>query len=238
MTATPVVQLYGGRVHVGDRDDGFTLDVPQFEIRAGDRVAVVGPSGSGKSLFLELLGLIRAPDHADSFWLGLRSGERLDLRRMWRRRDPARMVGLRRSEIGFVLQSGGMLRSLTVRENILLPARLAGVSTDYATGLLDRLELYPLRHRRPDGLSVGQRQRVALARAMANRPTLLLADEPTAALDGANADIALDLLRDAASDAAAAVIIATHDRSRAVRMGFREIELHDVPGGAAMRVAH
>lgn len=221
-----LLAMHDVRTRVGTAREGFTLDIPRFDLALGDRVAIIGPSGSGKSLFLELLGLIRAPESAQEFQFRKRSGETLDIARLWARRDPARLIHARCRDIGFLLQTGGLLRSLSILENVLLPAKLAGTPTSYGAEMIERLGLSGQRRRRPATLSVGQRQRAALARAMSTRPTLLLADEPTAALDSRNADGALQVIVDAVEQQlVGAAVIATHDRERALRLGFREVAL-------------
>jgi putative ABC transport system ATP-binding protein len=191
-----------------------TLDVP-----GGTSVAVVGPSGCGKSTLLGLLGGLDVPT-AGSVRVGpLVVSDLGD-------RDRA---AFRRRNVGYVYQNDNLLPFLTVEENLGFQLALnTGDDADPqdATRLLDRLGMLELARRVPDQLSGGQRQRVAVARAVVHRPALLLADEPTGALDPRNAATVIDLLLEVGLDLGATLVVATHDRSAAERMD-RIVELRD-----------
>jgi putative ABC transport system ATP-binding protein len=194
--------------------DGVTLDVP-----GGTSLAVVGPSGCGKSTLLGLLGGLDLPT-AGTVRLGA------DLVSGLPERGRA---ALRRACIGYVWQNDNLLPFMTVEENIQLQFALtASGSADPSEGtrLLARLGLDGERNRLPDQLSVGQRQRVAIARAVAHRPKVLLADEPTGALDPGHAVVVVDLLLEVRRQLGATLIVATHDRRTAERMD-RVVELRD-----------
>jgi putative ABC transport system ATP-binding protein len=217
-------QMRGATVAVGATPDLFRLEVPAFDIGVGDRLALVAPSGSGKSLFLELLALVRAPERVETFEMATRQGGLFDAGKAWANDKGRGLVRHRRTEIGFLLQNGGLLKSLSVEANILLPARIARRGGDFAQRLLDAVELGNVRKRRPASLSGGQRQRVALVRAMATRPSLLIADEPTAALDPRNADLTLDLIAQLVEgNFVGAAVIVTHDGPRAESWGFAQL---------------
>ncbi len=208
-------------IKVGDGEQGFRLDIPAFDVQPGDRIAIVGPSGSGKSLFVELLALIRPAPGSGYFMIRDRAGKTLVAHQDDEAAAEDERLAFRREEIGLLLQNGGLLRSLTVIENVRLPARISGTSLGIAGELLAALDVENLSHRRIDSISGGQRQRVALARAMVTRPTLLLADEPTSALDPANARMTLEVLREAVHvGMVQASIIVTHDEALASGMGF------------------
>ena len=189
----------GGRVHA--------LHVEAFELARGERVAVTGPSGSGKSTFLHVIAGI-APASA---------GEVAVLGTPIHSATEAERDALRGQSIGIVFQSFNLLGSFSALENVVLPmtmARIGGRRRDHdewAAALLDRLGLGDRLHHRPAQLSAGQRQRVAIARALANRPELILADEPTAHVEAAVAMEALDLLQEACAERGAALVVATHD---------------------------
>ncbi len=226
MSAIAICRIRELAVEVGRAPELFRLEIPAFELQRGECVALVSPSGSGKSLFLELIALLRRPLSVRSFQLARREGGSLDAGAAWSGGDAAALSGHRRRDIGFLLQSGGLLKSLSVDENAALPARIAGRGTGFAHALVSKLDLGRVRRLRPPALSGGQRQRAALARAMAVKPTLLLADEPTAALDPRNADAALDLLAGAVrADVAGAAVIATHDGARARDHGFHALTI-------------
>ena len=194
--------------------EGVTLDIP-----AGTRVAVVGPSGCGKSTLLGLLGGLGRPTTGT-----VRIGSQIlsDLS------DRDRALFRRRS-VGYVYQNDNLLPFLTVEEHLTLQLALdpVGAGADGDAGrLLERLGMAALDERLPDQLSGGQRQRLAIARAVIHRPRLLLADEPTGSLDPANATVVIDLLLEAARALGATLVMATHDRAAAGRMG-RIVELRD-----------
>jgi putative ABC transport system ATP-binding protein len=135
----------------------------------------------------------------------------------------------RRTNVGYVYQNDNLLPFLTVEENLAFQLALNSVDSADAVDagrLLARLGLDDLAQRVPDQLSGGQRQRVAIARAVVHRPRLLLADEPTGALDPRNAAVVVDLLLDVGQELGATLVMATHDRSAARRMG-RIVELRD-----------
>ncbi len=208
-------------IRVGDGEQGFRLDIPAFDLQAGDRIAIVGPSGSGKSLFVELLALIRPAPGSGYFTIRGRTGSTLVAHRDDVSAAEEERLVFRREEIGLLLQNGGLLRSLNVIENVRLPARISGTSLKIAGELLEALDVGDLKHRRIDSISGGQRQRVALARAMVTRPSLLLADEPTSALDPANARMTLQVLHEAVRvGMVQASVIVTHDEVLAREMGF------------------
>jgi putative ABC transport system ATP-binding protein len=191
-------------------------------VSAGEIVGLLGPSGSGKSTLLTCMGLLDPPDEGE-----IRIDGRTVVRRGAFLQDPAT---LRRQRIGFVFQRANLVPFLDVMENILLPLRLEGsISREqkaHVEGLLERLDLLDRRSHAPEALSGGQRQRVALARALAARPSVVLADEPTAALDARRGREAILALRDAAREAGAAVVVVTHD-ARILDAFDRTIELED-----------
>lgn len=239
MSANLICRMRGATVSVGIVPDAFRLEVPAFDMVGGECLALVAPSGSGKSLFLELLALVREPQQAQVFELGTRRDRPFDAGFAWLRGKGRELLQHRRDEIGFLLQNGGLLKSLSVQANITLPARIAGRDPRFAMSLLAAVELDALRRRRPATLSGGQRQRVALVRAMATRPALLIADEPTAALDPRNADLTLDLIAQLVEGGyVGAAVIVTHDGARAERWGFTRIGIavESTPQGSVATV--
>ncbi|MEM9726888.1 MAG: ABC transporter ATP-binding protein [Pseudomonadota bacterium] len=183
-----------------------------LELAAGRSLAVMGESGSGKSTLLHLIAGLDAPDAGE-----IRLGD-VAVNRM----DEAARAALRRAEMGLVFQQFHLIPSLTVAENLSFQARLAGrEDAEWTARLTERLGLAPLLQRYPEQLSGGQQQRLAIGRTLAARPQLLLADEPTGALDEANGDAVLDLALDLVREAGAGLIMATHSARIAARLERR-----------------
>jgi putative ABC transport system ATP-binding protein len=196
------------------------LDSISLQIRTGEVTAIMGPSGSGKST---LLNLVAGLDRVTSGSIKV-SGEEIT------RLSEAELARYRRTRIGLIFQFFNLLNNLTVLDNVLIPAQLAGVgrqtALQRAEELLDQLEITDQAEAFPARLSGGQRQRVAIARALVNRPALLLADEPTGALDTRNGEQVLDLFRDLKS-AGQTIMLVTHDPRLAERYADRIIGLVD-----------
>lgn len=184
----------------------------------GEAVAVVGPSGSGKSTLLQVAALLDPPTAGSVWW---------DERCLSALSDDARS-DFRCRRLGFVHQTYPMVGVLTPLENVALPALYAGVPRGEAEAraaeLLARVGLHGMGRRDVRTLSGGERQRVAIARALVNRPLVVFADEPTAALDTGTGARVLDLLFTAAREAGAALVLATHD-TRASGRADRAIRL-------------
>ncbi|MBL0147527.1 MAG: ABC transporter ATP-binding protein [Ideonella sp.] len=191
-----------------------------LDLQAGEMLALTGPSGSGKSTILNLAGLI---DHADQGQITLR-GQLIGPMR------ETEATLLRRDAIGFIFQSFNLVPVMTVAENVDFPLLLNGTPTaerrERVAEILLAVGLHEHAQHRPDALSGGQRQRVAIARALVKRPTLVIADEPTASLDSHTADQVLDLMREQGHAHGAAFLIATHD-ARLLRRCDRAIALLD-----------
>lgn len=229
--AAPLLDIRGLGYRRGRGDQAFTVLLPRIELARGETLAVTGESGSGKSTLLELLGLAAPPlPGADFLWHLDRNGL-VDVAALWRRRAEARLAGLRASSIGFVMQTGGLLPFLTVRENININRHLLGLDDDDpgVRDLVDALELGRLMSKRPAQLSIGQQQRASIGRALAHRPALLLADEPSSALDPRLAGKVIDLLRALSAGLGTAVVIATHEQRRVRKLGLREIRARPWP---------
>ncbi len=187
------------------------LDCHEFFVVGGSSVAIVGPSGCGKSTLLGVLAGLAAPT-AGTVAIG--STEITSMS------EPTR-VAFRKQAIGVVYQADNLLPFLTVFENVRLQLALSGDKQDperRTRDLLDQLGLGPFGERLPDELSGGQRQRVAVARAIVHRPALILADEPTGALDDANAQVVVELLADAHRELGATLVLVTHDSAVAASM--------------------
>ena len=196
------------------------LDGINLQIEPGEFTAVMGPSGSGKST---LLNLVAGLDRASSGKV-LIDGQDLS------KATESELARYRRTKVGFVFQFFNLLANLSVRENVALPAELAGIGrADIAqrtSELLAELEIEGLAKSYPNNLSGGQRQRVAVARALVNRPALVLADEPTGALDSRSGSQVMELL-DELNSRGQTILLVTHDVKLATRHGRRVLTLRD-----------
>jgi putative ABC transport system ATP-binding protein len=208
------------------------IDVPSFDLGDGEQVALVGSSGSGKTTLLHLIAGILAPDSGHilfgsstsvsqavpSFPAGPQTAPGpttadgvVDLTMLT---EASRDV-FRGRNIGYIFQTHHLLPGFTAMENVLLGMTFGGSAHDpaWAKRLLDEVGLSQRLDYKPNKLSVGQQQRVAIARALANRPKLVLADEPTGSLDAGNAQQALDLIRKLCTEVGAALLLVSHDQA-------------------------
>ncbi|MFI5836143.1 ABC transporter ATP-binding protein [Micromonospora sp. NPDC051300] len=214
----PVIELRGVTRRY-DEGPPALRDV-SLTVRPGESVAVLGPSGSGKSTLLNLIAGLDRPSEGTVTV----AGTRVD------RLGEAASARYRRAHVGLVFQFFNLLDDLTVRDNVLLPAQLAGApgraAREQADRLLDLLGLTRHATAAPGRLSGGERQRVAVARALVNRPALLLADEPTGALDTAAGEDVRRLLADLHGDGQTVVLV-THDLRLAESCATRVVRLRD-----------
>ena len=190
-----------------------------IEFKKGDFVAVVGPSGSGKTTLLNLVGALDV----------VTDGELIVLDQNIRQMSRHQRADLRLNSIGFVFQAYNLVPVLTAQENVEFVLELQGAGkqrAEQAKKVLGQLGLDELSHRRPNELSGGQQQRVAIARAVAAEPKLVLADEPTANLDGENAENLLKMMRDLNENLGITFIFSTHD-PRVVDYAHRVVTLVD-----------
>jgi lipoprotein-releasing system ATP-binding protein len=197
--------------HQGEKDLEVLRSV-SLHIKPGEMVALVGPSGAGKSTLLHIAGLLESAD-SGKVWINGQDASQLG--------DTGR-TSLRRSAIGFVYQYHHLLPEFSAVENIILPQMLAGVSKadarERAMELLEMVRLADRAEHRPGQLSGGEQQRVAIARGLANRPAILMADEPTGNLDPDTAGSVFDILVSLVQEVGLAALIATHNLELAARM--------------------
>lgn len=214
-----VTKRYGGS---GDAGDPPVLEGLDLEVREGESIAIVGPSGCGKTTLLNLIGTLDRPDS------GVVRLEGRDLTAL----PPRELAEVRNRRIGFVFQLHHLLPQCTVLENVLLPTLacrneiVRDGAPDRARRLLERVGLQDRLDHRPGQLSGGERQRAAVVRALINQPALLLADEPTGALDRASAGQLAALLVELNRDLRLTLVTVTHSLDLAGRMG-RVLELRD-----------
>jgi putative ABC transport system ATP-binding protein len=203
-----------------DHDGAAAVAHVSLAVAPGEAVAVMGPSGSGKSTLLNLIAGLDRPT-SGTIVVG---GERVDAL------SETGLARFRRRQVGMIFQFFNLLDDMTVADNILLPAQLAGLpaarARDRADELMAALRITPHADAYPARLSGGERQRVAIARALVNRPALLLADEPTGALDTATGEEIGELLLDLNSSGQTLILV-THNTDLAARYARRVIQLVD-----------
>jgi len=189
-------------------------------IEAGEFTALVGPSGSGKTTLLQLMGCLDQPTSGKVFVNGkdvstLKRSERADVRR---------------GTIGFIFQFFALIPTLTAYENVEMPLLLNGLKSDErktrVMELLQAVGLSERAHHKPDQLSGGEQQRVAIARALAPKPTMILADEPTANLDTTNGEQVMEIMSKLNKETGVTFIFASHD-PRVIKYGRRVVQLQD-----------
>ena len=194
-----VTKVYEGKVTTR------ALNQLSFEVEKGEFVAVMGPSGSGKTTLLNLISMIDAPTSGEIVFNGMRPQSL----------NSTELAYFRRRELGFVFQDFNLLPMLTVEENIILPLTLdeqpVSLMEERLEGLVDKLDLSAILHKRPDEISGGQAQRTAIARALIHEPSLILADEPTGNLDSNASREVLELLSQMNQEKQATIMMVTHD---------------------------
>jgi putative ABC transport system ATP-binding protein len=176
-----------------------------FNLTKGAFVAICGPSGSGKSTLLNICGLLDSFDEGSYYLNEIEVGQL----------TPLQQTEIRRKEIGFIFQSYNLIPIMSVFDNVAYPLMLLGYSKsqirNITNTMLEKVGLKELADRVPDQLSGGQRQRVAIARALVKRPTLIIADEPTANLDTNTAEGIVELMKELGQQLSSTFLIATHD---------------------------
>lgn len=205
------------------------IDIDELRIDDGEQVALIGTSGSGKTTLLHLIAGILAPD-SGSILFELPGEGRADLAKM----SEAQRDVFRGRHIGYIFQTHHLLPGFTALENVLLGMSFTGRSADrtWARHLLQEVGLSDRVNYKPEKLSVGQQQRVAVARALANKPKLVLADEPTGALDPRTAQQVLDLIRSLCTEVRASLLLVSHDLAIARQLP-RELTLTDINRAAS-----
>ena len=244
-------------------DEGFRLRIEQLDVPRGSLLALVGPSGCGKSTALDMLACALSPDMtpedfalphkpveagqgdlphpssaAASFSFSPQAGASTDILAAWRSGGTDALALLRLHHLGYVLQTGGLLPFLSARENIVLRCKSLGTLAqrqEAITTVVDRLGIGHLLGHYPATLSVGERQRVAIASALAHGPSVVLADEPTAALDPGHAANVLRLFAELARQLSITVVMVTHNLEQARQAGFvlAPVRVEQDKGGSA-----
>ncbi len=202
----------GKRLHIrkmwkerGEQKRKIRIEIPEFEVLPGAFVAVVGSNGSGKSTLLDMLGLIISPDHAETYVL--QTASRIDLGRL----SPSENLNIRRRYFSYVLQTCGLLEFLSIRDNIRFAARLKNKPLSKIDEVAQTLGIEDILDKRPGKASGGQRQKAAIACALVQEPEIILADEPTSAMDTPSAARLMETFRRLTGEAGASLIMVTHD---------------------------
>jgi putative ABC transport system ATP-binding protein len=200
------------------------IDVPSFRLEEGEQAALIGSSGSGKTTLLHLIAGILAPDEGTILYDFGEEGS-IDIAKL----SEADRDVFRGRYVGYIFQTHHLLGGFTALENVQLGMSFTGRPHDpaWAKRLLEEVGLGERLNYKPGKLSVGQQQRVAVARALANRPRLVLADEPTGALDSRTAQQVLNLIRRLCAEVGAGLILVTHDLAIAGQMP-RTVELSEL----------
>jgi lipoprotein-releasing system ATP-binding protein len=203
---------------------GTVLDNLCLEVEKGETIAIMGPSGSGKTTLMNIIGLLDKPDNGDILFKG---GSIANY-------SESESAGYRNQNIGFVFQDHLLLPYMNVYQNIFLPLLAAKYSKTqypdkrlYINELMVRSGIYDLKNKYPSQISGGEAQRVALVRALVNKPSILLADEPTGSLDAKNSELMGDLLLEVNREYSISLILATHSIDIANKM---KKKLHLVEG--------
>lgn len=215
----PILELRDVTKSYSEFDDSKVLNGVSVTVQAGDSLAVIGPSGCGKSTLLNIMGTLDRPTGGSV---------RLDGEDIARLDDRA-LAGVRNKKIGFIFQLHHLLPQCSIMENVMIPVMVGDHEADVNERAGKLLERVGLSHRlsyRPGQLSGGERQRVAVVRALVNRPSLLLADEPTGSLDRKGALNLCDLLVELNKEENVTVIMVTHSMELAKKMG-KVLELRD-----------
>ncbi len=231
--------------------EGFSLHVERLDIPRSGLLALVGPSGCGKSTALDLLACILRPDvppgmsteKEQRFLFSPDPHDNIDVLQAWRAGGPNALALLRQRHLGYVLQTGGLLPFLTAGDNILLRCRSLGCLEEcrpQVQAIVEGLGIGRLLDQYPGTLSVGERQRAAIAAALAHGPGVVLADEPTAALDPMHARNALRIFTDLARKLQITVIMVTHNLEMAVEAGFTPVQVipEESGKGIVSRIDH
>ncbi|MCP4351625.1 MAG: ATP-binding cassette domain-containing protein [Desulfobacterales bacterium] len=190
----------------GEQKRKIRIEIPEFEVSPGGFVAIVGANGSGKSTLLDMLGMIISPDHADKFMLQATTSQ-IDLTRL----SPSEKLSIRRNYFSYVLQTCGLLEFLSIRDNIRFAARLKDKPLSKIGDVAQTLDIEDILDKRPGRASGGQRQKAAIACALVQEPKIILADEPTSAMDTPSAARLMKTFRHLTDEAGASLIMVTHD---------------------------
>lgn len=224
-TAAPVIQARDiGKIwHDGART--IDIAIEELQMNAGEFRVITGPSGAGKSTAMDLLALALRPEDRGSLHIDAGQGLR-DMREVAETQNQTDLAKIRAAVFGYVVQTSELIPFLTVAQNFAVQQKISGRGGAASiSGLARRLRIEELLNAFPADLSVGQRQRAAVVRALCCAPRVVLADEPTASQDPELKDLVVDVLKSAAADGAA-VIMVTHDVALVQKHGLTALQVH------------
>ncbi|PSV13371.1 ABC transporter ATP-binding protein [Photobacterium leiognathi] len=201
--------LTGVEKKLGDLDHNITIQIPLFELHQREIVAIVGANGCGKSTMLDMIAMLCKPDRAEQFSIYFDNGEIKDIQQLGEKE----INELRRNHIAYILQSGGLLEFLTLKQNISLVTRLKKGKQANLNEIVESLGIEKIINKKPIHLSGGQRQKGAVARALIQQPDIILADEPTSAMDSLSAVRLMENLTRRVKDSGSSLILVSHDAS-------------------------
>ena len=201
--------LTGVEKKLGDLDHSITIQIPKFELRQREIVAIVGSNGCGKSTMLDIISMLCKPDRAEQFIIYSNGGDFNDVQSL----NEKEINKLRRNNIAYILQSGGLLEFLTLQQNISLVTRLKKGKQANFNEIVKSLGIEKLLNKKPMQLSGGQRQKGAVARALIQQPDIILADEPTSAMDSLSAIRLMENLTTRVSNSGSSLVLVSHDAS-------------------------
>lgn len=208
------LQICKMRKDRGEKKRKIRIEIPNFEVRQGEFVAVAGSNGSGKSTLLDMLGLILSPDDAEIFMLN----EKEELFGI----SPRKKIRIRRRHFAYVLQTGGLLEFLSIRENILFAARLRNTMVmAKVEEMVKTFGIEDILDKKPGKVSGGQRQKAAIARALIREPDIILADEPTSAMDSLSAERLMETFKRLIGESDSSLVMVTHDHELAQKNADR-----------------
>lgn len=224
-TGDLLFQVEGAERHLFDGQRRTEIRLDRLDMHAGHSYALCGPSGIGKTTALEMLSLARVPDVVGV--MSLRAdGRRIDLNGLRQQKGEDAVASIRGREFGYVVQTAHLFPFLTVRENIALAQHIAGKKEpNFIDGLMERLQITSIASSLPPRLSGGQRQRVCIARALAHRPSIILADEPTSAVDQEMAVTIMELLTGFVAQEQAVLLVITHNIRLVDRFGLEALQI-------------
>ncbi len=189
----------------------FELYTEKLKLYKGQFVAVVGESGCGKSTLLDILALVSKPNSCEQFTYY--DSKVIDIKQLWEQQQEETLAMLRRLHFGYVLQTGGLLPFLTVLQNLQLVSEINGFHDSKLKELAERLDISGILGKKPQYLSGGQRQRVAILRAISHHPQIILADEPTAAVDETRALSIIQEFHNIAKENGTIIVMVTHNHN-------------------------